>query len=181
MSEHDRRFRDAVQGERKRIASEAASHAASERVQAQIAAKLHDITASFCRNEGCRHLEPALTRTDYGLFGITFRPSDAAMALWGRARNRPRATPLPFPQPVVLRIGAFSDPAEVTSQAVLEQLARSFVAQERAIADLRALFDRLEQDEAEPEEPLNVHPDSMILVWGGVAVLVVILGFNLIL
>lgn len=181
MSDHDRRFRDAVQGERKRIASQAAETAASDRMQAQITAKLHDITTGFCHNEGCRFLEPALTKTDYGLFGITFRPSDAAMALWGRSKDRPRKEPLPFPQPVVLRIGAFSDPSEVTQTAVLEQLAKSFVAQEKTIHDLRATFARLEQDEAEPEEPMNVHPDSMILIWGGVAVLVVILAVNLIL
>jgi hypothetical protein len=181
MSDHDRRFREAVQGERDRLAGEALATAASERMQAQIAAKLAEFTADFQQREGCRFLAPTLGQSEYGVFGITFQPTDQAMGLRALLQDRVAAQGrhIPVPQPVTLLLGRFSDLSEVSSGAVMEQLAKSFVFRERAIQDLRATFARFEDELREADAPISVPRDSRFLIWGGLAILVLLLLVNL--
>lgn len=181
MTDLDRRFRDAVQGERRRIASEAAATAAADRMQAQIAARLEEYTAVFQDRERCRFLVPALTRSEYGIFGVTFRPGDEAMGIHARLQDRFREQRrhIPLPQPVTLHIGRFADLSEVSAAAVLDQLAKSFVFHEKSIQDLRAAFSRLEDELNGDDAAQGIPPGSMGLVLGGVGVLVLILLYNL--
>lgn len=181
MSDLDRRFREAVKGERDRLAGEAAATAASERAQAQIAAKLAELTADFQQREGCRFLVPRLTQSEYGIFGMTFQPSDEAMAIRTRLQDRVAAQGrrIPAPQPVTLMLGRFASLAEVSSDAVLEQLAKSFVFREKALQDLRATFSGFEDELRSADAPIPVARDSKWLIWGCLAVLVLILMVNL--
>ncbi len=181
MSDHDRRFREAVQGERNRLAGEAVATAATERTQAQIAAKLSGFTADFQQREGCRFLVPTLTQSEFGVFGLTFQPSDEAMGIRARLQDRVAAQGrhIPAPQPVTLLLGRFSDLSEVASDSVLDQLAKSFVFREKAIQDLRATFARFEDELREADAPISVPHDSKYLIFGGLGILVVLLLVNL--
>jgi hypothetical protein len=181
MSEFDRRFRDAVKAERDRIAGEAAATAASERMQSRIGARIEELTEDFVARERCRFLVPTLTQTEFGLFGLTFRPSDEALDIIARLQDRPQGQrrPGPAPNPVTLRIGRFSDLAEVTAAAVTEQLAKSFVLHETAIRDQRAIFARLEEDLRDGDAAISVPNNSRMLIWGGMAILVLVLLVNL--
>jgi hypothetical protein len=181
MSDHDRRFREAVKGERDRLADEAASAAASERAQSKVAAKLAEITADFQQREGCRVLVPSLSRSEYGVFGIIFEPSHEAADIRARLQERVTAQGrrIPLPQPVTLVLGRFADEAAVSSDAVMDQLAKSFVFREKALQDLRATFSGFEDELRSADAPISVSKDSKFLVWGCVGILVLLLVANL--